>query len=325
MKIINKLLDNRDRILQNMNKIKKIIFILATFALFAIFPHKTKVYNKDSGYEYITDLDHVYYDLDAEKLFTDVNGDLVFESQNAKSPCETIVIYGEKNDLFFFVRLAASIKRMFCQRKNVIIILGDGYYKSTIYTYFCEIKLNYGDTTMVENNFFRHLSPNSDFFFITSYFFPSRIRFNLSDILFHNFNNKSINKVNITIQKDMNSTKRFLTYLRALFNMDSHLFGTYFYFTYDKYFIQAEYFLPFIFFNALYYFIDILYGLDFNMSLWPLIYLLSPVFSIFFLNEANIHLSACIFFFFIVNFKMGFLFALLTYFKIVWHVYFDGH
>ncbi|ELQ74534.1 putative transporter [Trachipleistophora hominis] len=317
MKIVDRILKHREKIIKNMSRIKAITLLLATVALFFIIPYENTVYNKDSGYDYITNLNHVYFDEKTYDEFVKIEDHFVFELQPSKSLCETIIVYGRKKDLYFFVRLASSIKKMFCQRKNVKIILSDDYFEMATPSYFCEIDLCFGDETRVINNFMRHLSPNSDFFFITSYFFTPESSFNFRDVLFNEFSYRNVNKVYITIEKDLNSTKQFLTYLRALFNIDSHLFGTYYYFTFGNRYWRMENFGPFVFFTALYFFVDVFYGTYQRRPPWILLYFVSPLFCILFFREDTINFAIDIVFFFIINFKVGVFFALIAYLKAV--------
>lgn len=315
MKIVDRILKHKEKIVKNMSRIKKILFVIATLALFILIPFKKTVYNEDSGYADITDLDNVYFDKNVYDEFVKVESLLIFESRPSKSLCETIIVYGRKKDMFFFVRLASSIKQMFCRRKNVKIILSDSHYEMVTPSYFCEIHLDFGDKAMVQNNFMRHLPPNSDFFFITSHFFVPRLHFNFYDILFNEFNYRNVNRVYITMERDIGSTKRFLTYLRSLFNMDSHLFGTYYYFTLGDFYWGMESFGPFAFFTSFYYFVDIFCKPYQRRQPWILLYFISPLFSVFFFNEKGVCLSVNVVFFFIINFKVGIFFVLLAYLK----------
>lgn len=236
---------------------------------------------------------------------------------NKLSPRATLHIQGRPEDRKNYYRLISTLQAMDLENMNVIIDLNP---VSEDIDYLAEIDLLFGDEACVWVRPFRNHQPNSDFLLVALEFFAAHSWADAADLL---FSNSPSNLLEVSLRPSQEDIAVFLGFIKAISFMRSHPYGSYYYIPHHSVRVEAAAFLSSAVCIVAYYVFDWLCAL-YHVSLArivlaTLLYYLFPITAVFFLrrNEA----SCLIVIFMVMNFKVGCLYMLLCYLRMVYDMF----
>lgn len=302
----------------------RIALLLLGSAMFIPKISKDKIYTDESlerrskpEIKYInSDLEDYFEHKEIPDYFTAENSEFVYD-KNGDSPIHTILILGEKSQKVQASRLLSIILQDLCLTKNVRVVLTDSTEDYQCYLfYFLVIRITFRDETAQFYNFLKPIQCNSDVFFLTKKYFGLKLQFKLP---FRQRFETNVNQIHINLdQQNLNDLFVFRQLFRAVSNLHSHAYGSYFYIPFNNFHVDLIAFLPFI---AVTFFISLLDSYSkrgFSVSyefLVSFLFLITPwafVLTIFQNSAVN---AFSIIFFISVNLPFGIIYCYLIYLK----------
>jgi hypothetical protein len=309
--LLDVVLKNSETIFKHSKRIK-ILLLFAMLYLLNLTKSKNDVHTHEALHAKMEQIDTLHVDSEVE--FHREGENEVF-TLNDMSPNMTILIYGKKADKRQFAHLMYSVQKAKVITKNIKVVLADRNPVNERVQYFCTIKLNFGNTCNTTIFPFNNQQPNSDLLFISTTYFPPKASYRP---FFRNTCLNNVNNLEICITQSLDDNLKFLLFIRALQNLHSHSLGSYFYIPFADFNISALCFAPFIAANLIYCIFASFSQKKFasiaKLGL-ALSYLYSPLFLVFFVAQDCSTNACCMLFFVFVNFRFGFIYALLVFVK----------
>lgn len=285
-------------ILKNISIVKKHETLLKIFLLFlagaSLYPQliDNKMMSKESLYDCI-ELPKDFL-LEAPKEYV------------TQTPNQTILIICDKNDAKLDP-LIEKILRLKIRTRSIQIC--DSNINEN---YFCKIELRSAGNTATEIHPLKNLQPNSDLIYLACSIFGYKLSFSFKDLFYQSFDN--ILKVNIEPSEE--GHRKILELLQLLMNIETHVYGLYYYIPLGNKIIRAEYCAIFMIIIIIYTFADDSVKCNNHLLiLLTICYILMPA-SILFQLKGN-GITPKIIIFGIFNFKFGFIYCVLYYIKII--------
>lgn len=270
------------------HQLKKVVLILF-IPLLLMKPQSYELMSKESLYPQIGDSESL--------LFTEKEVEY-----KRNSPHETILICLNNNN-YFDDLLKSYIKKIYIRGKTVLFSNTD-----LNENYFLKIFIKESNITNISIFPMRKYQPNSDIFYLALEFFKSKNEINFKDI----FYNKIENAIFINLENNQNDIKNFCLLLRLYMNIESYMYGIYYYVPYGNVLIRAEPFYFFILGVLILSIYDIELDLNpFKIVIVCIIYDFCPLICFMFLDVKYCFIFG--FVFSVLNFRFGFLYCILIY------------
>lgn len=174
--------------------------------------------------------------------------------------------------------------------------------------YFVKLYVKEDCETCLNIHPMRNYQPNSDIMELAKSVFKPRLAFEPWDLVTWSFENR----VDISLANDPKSMKKLASLLRYYMNIESHVYGLYYYIPVKTGIVRAESLGLFVLFVLLSSLFDFEPNCNpFMVLMAGIAYHLCPLVCVFFLRREHVFLYGLAFS--VVNFKFGFAYCLLRY------------
>ncbi|KAM0672166.1 hypothetical protein CWI42_080780 [Ordospora colligata] len=219
----------------------------------------------------------------------------------------------EKN----YCQIVSALKMMNISNINVVV---DFNMPDERCEYLFDIDLRFSKIMHMAVYPLRNHQPNSDLLLVAEVFFPSSIVFSMKDVLFPN---TPANRLEIHIRTTRRDMRQFMNFVRSISFVRTHPYGSYFYVPIGGSYINGTAFISLVMPIIVYFVLDwtcMAYEVSCTrILLGSVLYYISPMFLVLFVRR-NESMCLCAIFM-VLNPKIGMIYALVCYTRMVHDVY----